>query len=66
MEGHDDVQQLLSPLKRLKTTTPMETSNGSNEAMAKSEPVKTKVQPVYTVKVVGHRGRKKCFHGCLL
>jgi hypothetical protein len=49
MDDQDNIQQLLSPLKRLKTaTTPMETSN---EEPAKSEPVKTISKPHYVVKV---------------
>ena len=49
MDDQDNIEQLLSPLKRLKTvTTPMETSN---EEQAKPEPVKKDSKPHYIVKV---------------
>jgi hypothetical protein len=50
MDDQDNIQQLLSPLKRLKTTTttPMETNN---EETTKTEPVKTTSKSYYLVKV---------------
>ncbi len=53
IDDQDNIQQLLSPLKRLKTT-PMEASNDNNEAPAKAEPepVKTISKPGYLVKVM--------------
>jgi len=51
IDNQDNIQQLLSPLKRLKTTTttPMETNN---EAITKTEPVKTNSKSNYLVKVI--------------
>jgi len=51
IDNQDNIQQLLSPLKRLKTTTttPMETNN---EAIMKTEPVKTNSKSNYLVKVI--------------
>lgn len=49
MDDQDNIQQLLSPLKRLKTTTTsMETNN---EELVKTEPVKTNSKSHYLVKV---------------
>ncbi len=49
MDDQDNIQQLLSPLKRLKTTTtPMETNN---EETTKTEPMKTTSKSYYLVKV---------------
>jgi hypothetical protein len=52
IDDQDNIQQLLSPLKRLKTTTPMETNN---EATVKTEPVKTNSKSGYLVKVIHTR-----------
>lgn len=59
----DDIQQLLSPLKRLKTTTtPMEASNDNNEATAKAEPVKTISKSGYLVKVMDKKRIRYSFY----
>jgi hypothetical protein len=55
IDDQDNIQQLLSPLKRLKTTTPMEASNDNNEA--KAEPVKTISKSGYLVKVMDKKKR---------
>jgi hypothetical protein len=52
MKDRDTIQELLSPLKRLKTTTPMEASSDNAEAAVKVEPVKTNSKPRYIVKVI--------------
>lgn len=46
MEDQDNIQELLSPMKRLKTTTAMETTT------VKTEPVKTAAKSSYLVKVI--------------
>ncbi|CAF2517080.1 unnamed protein product [Rotaria sp. Silwood2] len=51
INDQDNIQQLLSPLKRLKTTTSMETSNDNNEATVKEEPVKATSKSNYMIKV---------------
>ncbi|UJR37826.1 hypothetical protein I4U23_030516 [Adineta vaga] len=50
IDNYDDIQQLLAPLKRLKTTS-METTNETNEATVKTEAVKPILKPGYIVKV---------------
>ena len=55
INDQDNVQQLLSPLKRLKTTTPMETSIDNNETVMKVEPIKTDPKPNYVVKVIDRK-----------
>ncbi|CAF2145921.1 unnamed protein product [Rotaria magnacalcarata] len=47
----DNVQQLLSPLKRLKASAPMETTDGNSETVTKVEPVKTIAKSSCMVKV---------------
>ncbi len=56
IDDQDNIQQLLSPLKRLKTTTttPMETNN---EVTAKTESVKTNSKSGYLVKVIHKKKR---------
>jgi hypothetical protein len=49
VDDTDNIEQLISPLKRLKATTD---TNGENaETTTKSEPVKVKATASYTVKV---------------
>jgi hypothetical protein len=53
MDDQDNIQGLLSPLKRLKTTTTsMETNN---ETIEKTDPVKIKSKSSYLVKVTSNR-----------
>ncbi len=49
MDDQDNIQQLLSPLKRLKTTTTSMEIN--NEELTKTEPMKTNLKSHYLVKV---------------
>ncbi|CAF1544531.1 unnamed protein product, partial [Adineta ricciae] len=50
-DDYSNIQQLLSPMKRLKTAAPMETSSESSETTVKTEPVKAISKPEYIVKV---------------
>jgi len=52
IDDQDNIQQLLSPLKRLKTTTTATSMETNNEITEKAEPMKINSKPNYIVKVI--------------
>lgn len=62
INDQDNVQQLLSPLKRLRTNATTETTTDTTETVTKTEPVKPISKTNYMVKVIYRKTPKlKCF-----